>query len=1409
MKKFFTLFVGMALGLGAYAQTFDSDGLTYSVLSSEYKTCAVTGPNDYYGEYLTIPETVSFEDETYTVTEVGSNAFSWSTCRYIQIPTTMENIGNYGFWNIHQTSEISLPSSVKEIGFKAFGAAFELHMVNLGESSPMIASDAFGSDTPIAVVYASSDIPAQFEDSFLSSFPSNPAVFVPQHLVEVYQQAWEGATVLADIPVNSISFPQQSYQLQPGGVLQLAVDIDPENASVIYGINSSDGISLSRDGLVEVGALTEWRDYTVTAYTSGGQQAVCYISVSGLEHFTSNDIDYAIIPGVDHEVELCGLYGNVEVLDIPETVEYNGETYTVTTIKDQAFYWRTDLIEVTIPASIKSIGKNNFNYCRSLMKVTIADSEVPLTLGEYCFTSNSNLESVYLGRNFTGAYPSFRWNDLLSTLILGPKVTEVAADSFFNEQMFVVESHNPVPPVIGEWAFGYNIQHIYVAPENVEAYIEAWGERYPYISASVEATAIDFEEKDITIYTGQRLKLPLIVEPADASVFFTSSDIYLLNVDSEGYIYYYPNSSYTGVAIITATTLNGLKAECRVAAQRWFTFAENTIVMEPGTTRQIEVDRTEAFGDEEISWYVEEGEDCVEVDPATGLVTALAGGNAIIVAQAKVPGSEEFFKYPLRVEVRNYPQAVTAVDPVISVWSGYEVAVNLNFEPEDDEYLSHALTWTVENPEIAEVINYGNSYSVRGLQGGTTVITGETPNGLTVEIEVVVKTQISEVNFPDYVSYLAPGESLQLEFTTVPEVTNTTFTYFSGDESIVTIDENGLMTGVNPGYTYVYVNYETPWGSSNASHRVNVCIMPEEVTLANPDEPIEVYVNEHKTLDLIFAPMESGLNMALTWQFDNDALVGVGSYIAWNEEYQMNVTVYEFHGIAPGETHFVGTTVNGKTVEGTVIVKEHPGPENVILENPEVNVVFRNSANLLLNFVSDAPDVNQTMTWTVADRDIAEIYYRTVWNEETQSNERVYYVEAKHLGTTEFTGVSVNDIEVSGVINVVGLDIWYGDKDARRMNISVGETVQLEIEASSDEIRSTLNFRSYDEGLFTVTPEGEVTGVAPGENWIDANYMVNEENCYDDIWVVVHPTEGVAFSRQEITLTQGEWGYVTALLPLDAEYTELTWECSNPDVINFSPGGTAAEFRYFAPGEAVITATTPDGYSASCVVRCAGLTLNTNEVKMGVDMTRQLTAELLPMLEDVELSFNWFTYDPEVATVEDGVITAVSAGTTTVGVEVYAYGRWLSAYATVYVIQDYVAVTGIQLSDTYLEAKEGEQYQLTAYIEPADATVDTLEWSSSDESVATVNQDGLVTIISEGSAIITVSATDGSDIKAECYVTGLSGIDAIFAEGESADIYNMSGILVKKAASADDFNRLAPGIYIIRKGNVSVKIVRN
>jgi len=157
------------------------------------------------------------------------------------------------------------------------------------------------------------------------------------------------------------------------------------------------------------------------------------------------------------------------------------------------------------------------------------------------------------------------------------------------------------------------------------------------------------------------------------------------------------------------------------------------------------------------------------------------------------------------------------------------------------------------------------------------------------------------------------------------------------------------------------------------------------------------------------------------------------------------------------------------------------------------------------------------------------------------------------------------------------------------------------------------------------------------------------------------------------------------------------------------------------------------------------ITLDKDTLSLNVGDTDKLTAQL--EADDITgITVTWTSSEPSVATVTDGTVTAVGAGTTTIT----ATAGNQSATCTVTVTAATVPVTGVTLDKTTAKITIPETLQLKATVMPDNATDSAVTWTSSNDAVATVDGNGLVTAKAAGTATITAKAGDKT---ATCVVT--------------------------------------------------------
>ena len=157
-----------------------------------------------------------------------------------------------------------------------------------------------------------------------------------------------------------------------------------------------------------------------------------------------------------------------------------------------------------------------------------------------------------------------------------------------------------------------------------------------------------------------------------------------------------------------------------------------------------------------------------------------------------------------------------------------------------------------------------------------------------------------------------------------------------------------------------------------------------------------------------------------------------------------------------------------------------------------------------------------------------------------------------------------------------------------------------------------------------------------------------------------------------------------------------------------------------------------------------GISLDKSTLELEIDSSSTLVATLEP--DGVEGTIAWSSSDPTVATVNNGVVTAIKAGAT----NVIAESGDFSAFCLVTVLPEEIIITGISLDQSTLELKVDSSATLIATLEPVGAE-GTITWASSDPMIATVNN-GVVTALAEGEVTVAASC---ETFTASCEVTVL------------------------------------------------------
>ena len=440
----------------------------------------------------------------------------------------------------------------------------------------------------------------------------------------------------------------------------------------------------------------------------------------------------------------------------------------------------------------------------------------------------------------------------------------------------------------------------------------------------------------------------------------------------------------------------------------------------------------------------------------------------------------------------------------------------------------------------------------------------------------------------------------------------------------------------------------------------------------------------------------------------------------------------------------VTTTDGGKTAKCEVTVKAKIIPvTSVSLDKTSLEMVEGGELTLVATVNPDNA-TDKSVSWTSSDASVASVVNGKVTA--LKAGTATITVTTTDGGKTASCAVTVKT-KLVGVTSV--------SLDKTTAELTEGDELTLTATVNPDNATDkSVTWSSSDSSVASVA-NGKVTALKAGTATITVTTTDGGKTakCEVTVKAKIIPVTSVSLDKTSLEMVEGgELTLVATVNPDNATDKSVSWTSSDASVASVVNGKVTA----LKAGTATITVTTTDGgKTASCAVtvktKLVGVTSvsldkTTAELTEGDELT--LTATVNPD-NATDKSVTWSSSDSSVASVVNGKVTALKAGTATITVTTTDGGKTASCAVTVKA--KYVAVSSVSLDKTSAELIEGHELTLTATVNPDNATDKSVTWTSSNVSVASV-VNGKVTAHTPGTATITVTTTDGN-MTADCVVT--------------------------------------------------------
>lgn len=722
-------------------------------------------------------------------------------------------------------------------------------------------------------------------------------------------------------------------------------------------------------------------------------------------------------------------------------------------------------------------------------------------------------------------------------------------------------------------------------------------------------------------------------------------------------------------------------------------------------------------------------------DGAKLTVTGVASGTVIITARQNYKG---VIKSAQCVVYVTTPVGEVSINPSsLRIDRGSSGTVQVLFNPSGPT--NSNVLWSSSNPSVATVEGDSYTATIQGVSGGTATITVITEDGLKVATcDVYVREPVTGItlNATTVESSMAIGQ-YQLVATILPlgEGVNRNVLWSSSDPSIATVDDNGLVRYVKPGYCTIIAQTED--GSYLATCNFIINIPVETIKLDYTDEIMSIGGSLRITAEVL--PVTAS-NRTVVWESSNT-----------------NVCMVDSNGLVTA----VGTgscTILCKSLDGGVtamcnIYVKQP-VTSVILNTTDITVRKGQTFWLNATCLPENAD-NKICTWESRDTDVC-----TVENDgkvtATGAGTTSIIVTNTDTGLTAYCVVTVTQPITGITLNSYYQQLWVGAKYA------IIPTIE-----PYDAENKNVTYMSSDTSVATVDEYGIVTALKGGSCIIE---VITEEShliaaCTIDVKEYVST---ISISETDKFMNVGASGTLRATVGTDtATNKNVLWSSSNNNICSVDANGNLIANSV---GTAVITVTAADGsgVSASCIVRVVNpvtsISVVPDTVRLLVGDSQIVQAVISPDNATIK-NVTWASSNESIATVDEaGEIFALSTGKCKI-TATSMDGNNIVGTCWVYVTP-VVNISSLRINSSEIYMLSGKSRQLTVRVRPAMNT-DSYEWFSTDTGIVIVNQDGVISTVGPGTAEVVVES-DNNGVSSTCIVHSL----AISASNISLDQYD-------------------------------------
>ena len=600
-------------------------------------------------------------------------------------------------------------------------------------------------------------------------------------------------------------------------------------------------------------------------------------------------------------------------------------------------------------------------------------------------------------------------------------------------------------------------------------------------------------------------------------------------------------------------------------------------------------------------------------------------------------------------------------------------------------------------------------------------------SGLVAQLDVKVDIKAKSVALDKTSLKIASKNSTnKLVATVTPSQASQKVAWSSSNGKIATVDSKGRVKAVSNGKCKIIA---TTTDGTNRTASCDVTVDVKFVTGISFDFNSYTITNVNQTP--VFRPNitpSDAEDKNVRWSSSNTKVATVSSSGV-------------IKAAGNGTCKITATTTDGTNLSASFNITVNIKATKITLDKTKIELTTGKETEKITPSIE--PSIaNKNVKYTSSDESVA-----------TVSSDGV--VTAVGSGTCKITAAPTDGSKVTASCDVtVDIKTTEMKLDKTNYTFNKAETIKINPVITPSKASKKLTWTSSNTKVAIVSSDGKVTPVGKGTCKIiatttDGTNIKGSCNIIVDIKPMV-----VGLDKTSYTFNDNQTMKLNAtILPSQASDTKLNWTSDNESIATVDGNGVVTPVKN---GTCNITATTADGTNikGNCNItvdfKVKSISFSTTSYTItSVNQTPSFRAIISPS-NAANKSIKWTSSDENVAKVStNGVIKPVKSGTCKI-IATTTDGTNLSASIDITVD---IKATKITLDKTNINLTN-EKYsdKITAKIEPSEAS-DKVKYTSSNEKVAKVKEDGTVIAVGKGNCIITATTTDGTNLSAKCNVT--------------------------------------------------------